>query len=100
MSVNKFGYNNNVLHLNVFWRIVLFPIFIPWFLFQFMVFSCFGGFFMSILGMFSIIGEIGSRNWEENIVEHLGFMVLPIIAPFFWLYFYFKYGQYCILFAE
>ena len=92
--------NDNVLHLSVFWRIALFPIFIIWFLFQFIVFSCFAGFFVFMLGLFSVIGEVGSRNWKENVTEHLGFMVMPIISPFVWLYFYFKYGQYCTLFAD
>ena len=98
MKVNEFGYNEDVLHMSIFWRIVLFPIFSIWFLFQLAVFSCFGGVMIFILGFFSSLGCIGSKNWREDLPEHLGFTVMPIIAPFIWLYLYFKYGQYCTLF--
>ena len=92
--------NENVLHLSIFWRIILFPIFSIWFLFQLFVFSFVAGIPIFMLGLLSIIGEIGHRNWEEKVVESFGYMTMPITAPFIWLYFYFKYGQYCTLFAD
>ncbi len=90
-----------IIHLTMFWRVILFPIiFIWWFLFQLFAFSLFGGMFIVIIGLSTMIGAFATSDWAEDFVEGLGFILLPFIAPFTWLYKYFVLGEFNTLFEE
>jgi len=90
-----------VIHLTIFWRIVLFPIiFIWWFIFQLFAFSLFGGIFVVLMAFGSMLTAFGSSDWKEDFIEGVGFLFMPIIAPFIWLYKYFRLGEFNTLFED
>lgn len=87
---------NDVLHLNIFWRIALFPLIIWWFVFQTVFFSLLLG-----TGLIIVVGAAAviTLGTKENL-EAVDLLLLPIIAPFVWLYRYFVLGEFCTLFEE
>lgn len=91
----------DIIHLNIFWRLILFPIiFVWWFLFQLFVLSCFCGYLSIMLGIVTMISAFGSSDWQDDFSAGIGFILLPIISPFVWLYRYFKLGEFNVLIEE
>jgi hypothetical protein len=90
----------HILHLSLLWRFLLFPIMIPWFLFQLFALSFFCGMALMMIALFSFLIIMGSKDWKEECKDSLGMFFLPIIAPIIWWIRYFKYGEYVTLFDE
>lgn len=90
-----------IIHLNIFWRLILFPtIFVWWFLFQLFVLSCFCGCISIMFGIVAMLGAFGSSDWQDDFAAGFGFIILPIISPFIWLYRYFRFGEFNTLIEE
>jgi hypothetical protein len=90
----------DIVHLSLLWRFILFPIMIPWFLFQLFALSFFCGTMLMIFALVSFIFIMGTKTWKEDSKDSLLMFSLPIAAPIIWWVRYFKYGEYVILFED
>lgn len=89
----------DIPHLNVFWRITLFPFFFIWFLVQLFIFSYLLGHLSVLLGLSAIVSSIFSKP-EDSEWDMGMFIILPIIAPLIWLFKYFYLGEFNTLMNE
>lgn len=93
--------NEDIIHLSIFWRIVLFPtIFVWWFGIQLFAFSIMGGMFLVPVAIFGMFVSLGSKEWKEDLEESALFLVIPIVAPLLWLGRYFYLGEFNVLFED
>lgn len=90
----------DIPHLNIFWRIVLAPIMFIWFTFQLILFSGIGGIVMIMLSFMSLLNAFGSLEWESEVAEAIGYIMMPIVSPFIWLFKYIYLGEYNTLFLN
>jgi len=90
-----------IIHLSIFWRIVLFPtIFIWWFLLQLIIFTMIAGPIVMFIAFINMVASFGSIHWKMDIITDFQFFIMPIVAPFIWLYKYFRLGEFNTLLEE